>query len=178
MAGRPREESLSDNSNALNALDLIINVLKNHEKELDKLVNELKGLVQKLSLLEKLASKVESLDEKLSSIESAAKPMGPAKPAAVEAERPTPPQGPPATLRFRSWEEFKDMASGCEAISYIVREEDEEQVLEVEALKGRMLLTYIGPLPGTLSLIKSWLSGELEVPKANVFEGSIKMMGR
>jgi hypothetical protein len=169
--GQAREESLSGNSNALNALDLIINVLKNHEKELDKLVNELKGLVQKLT------SKMESLDEKLSSIESAAKPMGPVKPAAVEAERPTPPLGPPATLRFRSWEEFKHMASGCEAISYIVREEDEEQVLEVEALKGRMLLTYIGPLPGALSTIKSWLSGELEVPKSNVFEGSIKMMG-
>ena len=167
---------MSDNSNALNALDLIINVLKNHEKELDKLVNELKGIAQRLSLLERLVSKVESLDEKLSSIESAAKAVRPAKPAAVEAERPTP-SGPPATLRFKSWEEFKDMASGGEAISYIIREEDEEQVLEVEALKGRMLLTYRGPLPGTLSLIKSWLSRELEVPKSNVFEGSIKMMG-
>jgi len=177
MISESRGGGLSNGENALNALDLIINVLKDHEKELDKLVNELKGLVQRLSLLEGLVRKVEDLDRKLSSIELAARTVEPAKPIVVEAERPPPSQGPPSVLRFKSWEEFKEMASGGEAVSYVIREEDEEQILEIEVLKGRMLLVYSGSLPEVKSLIKSWLSRELEVPKANVFEGSIKMTG-
>jgi len=169
---------LSNGENALNALDLIINVLKDHEKELDKLVNELRGLVQKLSVLEDLARRLGDIDRRLSSIEEAGRLPTAARPTLAVVERPPQPLGPPATLRFRSWEEFKDMASGGEAASYVMRDEDEEQVLEVEVLKGRMLLTYSGPPPEAKALIKSWLSKELEVPKTNVFEGSIKMSSK
>ncbi|RLF13577.1 MAG: hypothetical protein DRJ97_07815 [Thermoprotei archaeon] len=178
MINQSRGGGLSNGENALNALDLIINVLKDHEKELDKLVNELKGLVQKLSLLEGLVRKVEDIDRRLSIAEPVTRVVEPVKPV-VEAEKPpTPaPYGPPSTLRFKSWEEFREMASGGEVVSYVVREEDEEQVLEVEVLKGRLLLVYSGSVPEVKSLIKSWLSRELEVPKTNVFEGSIRTSG-
>lgn len=47
----------------------------------------------------------------------------------------------------------------------------------MEVLKGRMLPVYSGSLPEVKSLIKSWLSRELKVPKANVFKGSMKVTG-
>ncbi|PCN50014.1 hypothetical protein B6U99_06770, partial [Candidatus Geothermarchaeota archaeon ex4572_27] len=98
------------------------------------------------------------------------------RPAERLSEAPTPPPqqyGPPSILRFRSWEEFREMASGGEAVSYVVRREDGERVIEVSALKGRMILVYSGPLPKPRSLIKSWLAGELKVSRSSVFEGSI-----
>ncbi|MCX8204453.1 MAG: hypothetical protein N3H31_02230 [Candidatus Nezhaarchaeota archaeon] len=171
---RPEEEGLSKNhGNALDALDLVINVLKEHEKELDKLVNELKKLIEKLSALEGLAKRIGGLEEKLSMIEAKAK----LERAKLIEEKPPLPQGPLLMLRFKSWEEFREAAQGSEIASYFVRKEDEEELIQVEALKGRMLLTYVGPIPDAKPLIKSWLSGELEVPRQNIFEGFMRGVG-
>lgn len=150
-----------NSGNALEALDLIVGVLKEHEKELSRLIGELKGVVERLASLEEAVKRMEG---------GAAEPSPPRRPEGAGPAA----EGPLVVLRFKSWEEFREAARGSEAASYLVREGEGEALIQVEALKGRMLLTYVGPLPKEGSMIKSWLSGELGAPRAGVFEGLMR----
>ena len=55
---------------ALEALDFIINVLKEHEKDLDRLINELGVITEKIGDKGEYAEKIERVEERLSLIQN------------------------------------------------------------------------------------------------------------
>jgi uncharacterized protein Yka (UPF0111/DUF47 family) len=54
---------------ALEALDFIVNVLKEHEKDLDKLINELTTVTEQIGDTGELSSKVENIEEKIDTLQ-------------------------------------------------------------------------------------------------------------
>lgn len=54
---------------ALEALDFIVNVLKEHEKDLDKLINELATVTEQIGDTGELSSQVEKVEEKVTSLQ-------------------------------------------------------------------------------------------------------------
>ena len=67
------DNKLSNNSqskdDSLEALDFIVNVLKEHEKDLDKLINELATVTEQLGDTGDLGGKVERVEEKITSLQ-------------------------------------------------------------------------------------------------------------
>ena len=53
---------------ALEALDFIVNVLKEHERDLDKLINELATVTEQMGDTIELSGKVDKVEEKISSL--------------------------------------------------------------------------------------------------------------
>src|SRR5665647_2021971 len=56
---------------ALEALDFIVNVLKEHEKNLDKLINELATVTEQIGDTGELSGKVEKVEVKLDTLQKA-----------------------------------------------------------------------------------------------------------
>ena len=54
---------------ALEALDFIVNVLKEHEKDLDKLINELATVTEQIGDSGELSGKVEKIEEKIDTLQ-------------------------------------------------------------------------------------------------------------
>ena len=54
---------------SLEALDFIVNVLKEHERDLDKLINELATVTEQLGDTGELSGKVEKVEEKINSLQ-------------------------------------------------------------------------------------------------------------
>ena len=55
---------------ALEALDFIINILKEHEKDLDKLVGKLSKTTEKFGKTGEVTTKIEGIEERLSTMHS------------------------------------------------------------------------------------------------------------
>src|SRR5208283_4006939 len=54
---------------SLEALDFIVNVLKEHERDLDKLINELATVTEQLGDTGQISTKVEKVEEKISNLQ-------------------------------------------------------------------------------------------------------------
>jgi len=145
---------------ALEALDFVISVLKEHEKDLDRLIN-------KLSKTAVVSDKIEKVEERISTLQTEISNMI----NRISAFRETPayPRGPPVIVRLRNWEEFKAMATGAETVSISMKEA--ERTFQADALKEGRVMTYTGGFPRDEKLLKIWLSKELGVPEEQVFEG-------
>jgi small-conductance mechanosensitive channel len=182
---------------ALEALDFIVNVLKEHEKELDKLIGELGTVTEQIGVQGDLADKVEKVEEKITSVQdditSLVKSLSnqtPAQAAATLAAKqartteptvtvaPLQPQvfpqttvtaGPPVILRCKQWEDFQNLAIQAQTTSFTIKEA--EKTFQVDALKGNQILTYNGPLPTVSVLLKTWLTKQLGVPEQKILEG-------
>jgi hypothetical protein len=61
------------------------------------------------------------------------------------------------------------VASGAQTLSFLYKEA--EKAFQVDALKNNQIITYSGELPKTASLLRNWLSKQLEVPEKNILEG-------
>ncbi len=55
---------------ALEAVDFIVNVLKEHERDLDKLINELATVTEQLGDTGELGDKVEKVEEKITTLQN------------------------------------------------------------------------------------------------------------
>ena len=64
MAKNPQSKD-----DALEALDFIVNVLKEHEKDLDKLINELATVTEQMGDSSELSGKVEKVEGKIDSLQ-------------------------------------------------------------------------------------------------------------
>jgi hypothetical protein len=152
---------------ALEALDFIINVLKEHEKDLDRLINELGKITGKFGQSGELSSKIERVEDRLSSIQGEVagliKELSPPKELTLHA------RGPPVIVRCKQWDDFKVMAKGAETVSFLFKEA--EKSFQADALKEGHVLTYNGEFPRDSKLLKFWLARELGVPEESVFEG-------
>jgi len=152
---------------ALEALDFIISVLKEHEKDLDRLIGELGDVTKRFGQTGKVSGKIEAVEGRLSSLQTEIsdliKFISSSREARVYAH------GPPVIVRCKQWEDFKVLATGAETVSFLFREA--EKTFQADALKGGRVLTYSGEFPRDTRLLKIWLARELNVAEDNVFEG-------
>lgn len=167
---------------ALEALDFIINVLKEHEKDLDRLINELGGITERLGDAGELSGKIEKVEERLTTLQNeianlitylSTSPEAPAIPAQPVQEQRTQPirvaQGPPVILRCKQWKDFQTLAYQAQTLSFLYKED--EKTFQVDALKNNQVITYSGEIPKQESLLKSWLSKQLDVGEEKILEG-------
>ena len=183
---------------ALEALDFIVNVLKEHEKDLDRLISELGTVTEAIGATGELTSKVEKIEERITGLQNeitnlisylstnprepapataaAALPketpkpeIAPTIPVPVQAEQPYAIHGPPVILRCKQWDDFQGLATQAQNISFMVKEA--ERTFQADALKGNQIITYSGEIPKLAPLLKIWLSKQLEIPERKVLEG-------
>jgi len=174
---------------ALEALDFIINVLREHEKDLDRLINELGKITERLGEAGELSGKIESVEERLTNLQGeisnlisylstshetlkeSAPTTAPTptaqvvKPQIVAAEV----RGPPVILRCKHWDDFQTLARQAQTLSFLYKEAD--KTFQADALKNNQIITYSGELPKPTMLLKSWLSKQLDVPEEKILEG-------
>ena len=156
---------------ALEALDFIISVLKEHEKDLDRLIKELGKVTGDLGASGEVATKIEGVEQRLASLQtevtSLIKELSTPKElhtSAIPAMR-----GLPVIVRCKQWEDFKVLAAGAETVSFLLKEA--EKTFQADALKEGRVLTYSGEFPRDTKLLKFWLAHELNVAEDKVFEG-------
>jgi hypothetical protein len=174
---------------AFEALDFIVNVLKEHEKDLDRLINELGNITERLGDAGELSGKIEKVEERLTALqneimglitylstsrEASAAPSLPAPAPTVQEQKPETLQvkevrGPPVILRCKQWEDFQTLAHQAQTLSFLYREA--EKTFQVDALKDNQIITYSGELPKPTALLKTWLSKQLEIPERKILEG-------
>jgi len=169
---------------ALEALDFIVNVLKEHEKDLDRLINELGNVTEKMGDTGELSAKVEKVEERLTTLQneitnlitylSASQESQPVTPQLLEGTKSENVQvketrGPPVILRCKLWEDFQTMATHAQTLSFMYREA--EKAFQVDAVKDNQIITYSGQLPKETSMLKAWLSKQLDVPEKKILEG-------
>jgi DNA repair ATPase RecN len=167
---------------ALEALDFIVNVLKEHEKDLDRLINELGTVTASLSETGELSTKVEKVEERISGLQNeigslinylSTSPRE-APPALTETQKTEVMQasmvhGPPVILRCKQWEDFQTLAFQAQTLSFMVKEA--EKTFQADALKGNQIITYSGEIPKFAALLKMWLSKQLDVHEQKILEG-------
>jgi len=165
MAKKPSRDD------ALEALDFIINVLKEHEKDLDRLINELGKTSEKFGETGAISSKIESIEERLASLQTEISNLIGFISSTPQHEKTVPSHGTPLIVRCRQWDEFKVLASGAETVSFLFKET--ERAFQVDALKDGKVLTYSGEFPQDTRLLKIWLSRELDIAETKIFEGAL-----
>jgi hypothetical protein len=177
-------KKLPSKDEALEALDFIVNVLKEHEKDLDRLINELGTVTEKLGDTGEFSGKIEKVEERLTTLQneianlitylsaSHETPTIPLqttpeqKPEALQVKEI---HGPPLILRCKQWEDFQSLAYQAQTLSFLYREA--EKTFQVDALKDNQIITYSGELPKQISLLKTWLSKQLDIPEKKILEG-------
>ena len=164
MAKKPSRDE------ALEALDFIINVLKEHEKDLDRLINELGKTSEKFGETGVLSSKIESVEERLSSLQTEISNLI-GFISSSQREKTVLSHGAPLIVRCKQWEEFKVLSSGAETVSFLFKET--ERAFQVDALKEGKVLTYSGETPQDIKLLKIWLARELGISEEKIFEGAL-----
>jgi hypothetical protein len=183
IAGRklsPMVKKPPSKDEALEALDFIINVLREHEKELDRLIGELGTITSSVGKTGEMADKIEKVEERLSTLQSEITGLvgilstsprttqAPQIPTTHATQLPVQ-RGPPVIVRCKQWEDFKTLAKGADTVSFLFREA--EKGFQADALKDGRVLTYSGELPKDSRLLKLWLARELEMREESIFEG-------
>ena len=177
---------------ALEALDFIVNVLKEHEKDLDRLVSELGTVAGQLGETGELSDKVKTIEDRIGGLQSdlsnfvktlSTSPNGaPAAAAASFApkEEPNPqpaqailPNGLALTLLCKQWEDFQAIAAQAQTVSFAFKESDKS--FEVDALKNSQVISYSGEMPKLSTLLKVYLSKQLAISEKQVLEGDMAL---
>jgi predicted nuclease with TOPRIM domain len=167
---------------ALEALDFIINVLREHEKDLDRLINELGKITERLGETGELSGKIENVEERLTNLQgeisnlisylstSHEVPKMPTQTLQTQkAQAPVEIRGPPVILRCKQWEDFQTLAHQAQTLSFLYKET--EKTFQADALKNNQIITYSGELPKQTALLKTWLSKQLDVSEDKILEG-------
>jgi len=161
MAKKPEKDD------ALEALDFIINVLKEHEKDLDKLIHQLGIITESLGETGEITGKIENVETRLTTLQNEITNL--IKYISSPREAPPYSHGPPVIVKCKQWEDFKTLAIGAETVSYQFKET--EKTFQADALKNGKVLSYTGEYPQNDKLLKIWLSKELNVTEEKIFEG-------
>jgi hypothetical protein len=166
---------------ALEALDFIVNVLKEHEKDLDKLIGELGTVTDRLGETGELSCKVEKVEERISGLQNEINSLvhylstSPRETPVLTSEQKTEVvqagvmHGPPVILRCKQWDDFQTLSFQAQTLSFMYKEA--EKTFQADALKGNQIITYSGELPKFTALLKMWLSKQLEISEQKILEG-------
>jgi hypothetical protein len=172
MSGLEMEEMAGNSGSkdkSLEALDFIINVLKEHEQNLDKSIAEFAEVTEHMGNTDVLNGRIENVEKKLGTLQKeitsligilSNSPKEKMSFVAKKLDLPTeatcvasvaPVQGGPSvTLHCKQWRDFQSLA-----------------------LKGNQLILFSGALPNFGVILKTWLSRQLGVEEGNILEGSI-----
>jgi hypothetical protein len=169
---------------ALEAIDFIVNVLKEHEKDLDRLINELGTVTERMGDTGELSGKVEKVEERLGTLqneitslitylsaphETLTAPVTKPPERRDDVAQPREIRGPPVILRCKQWEDFQNLAHEAQSVSFLYR--DAEKTFQADALKNNQIITYSGEFPKPTSLLKAWLARQLSVEEKRILEG-------
>jgi hypothetical protein len=166
---------------ALEALDFIVNVLKEHEKDLDRLINELGTVAGQLGDTGELGSKVDKVEERITGLQNEISGLinylstSPREvPLAIKEQKGEVMQasimpGPPVILRCKQWDDFQTLAFQAQTLSFMYKEA--EKTFQADALKSNQIITYSGEPPKLTALLKTWLSKQLDIPEKKILEG-------
>jgi hypothetical protein len=172
---------------ALEALDFIVNVLKEHEKDLDRLISELGTVAGNFGDTGDLSGKVENVEEKISGLQNQITTLikqlstnpntaqtqvtvtQASNDTANEATQTEAVKGTPIILQCKQWEDFQALATQAQTVSFTHKES--EKTFEADALKNNQVITYTGELPKTSTLLKTWLSKQIDISEKKIIEG-------
>ncbi len=176
---------------ALEALDFIVNVLKEHEKDLDRLVSELGTVAGQLGDSGELSGKVKTIEDKIGGLQddvgNLLKSLSPAQGEVTsidvegtskeimknETPRANLPSGLPLILQCKQWEDFQHIAAEAQTVSFAIKES--EKSFEVDALKNNHVITYSGEIPPLSELLKMYLSRQLGISEKQILEGDMAL---
>ena len=164
-------ERKPSNNDALEAVDFIINVLKEHEKDLDRLINQLGTITESLGETGEITIKIEKIEDRITNLQDEITNL--IKHLNAPRDVPSYTRGAAVTIKCRQWEDFKNIAAGAETVSYIFK--DTEKIFEADAVVNGKIVSYTGELPKDTQLLKLWLSKELAVDEKDVFEGVLSI---
>jgi len=171
---------------AMEALDFIINVLKEHETSLDNAIENLSNIQETMGQASAVVTKVDKLEEsidrlqqgfsqvsmKLSDVLKTAIIPKHHEPLAMSVGTQLCSKGskPTFMLECKSWEDFESLSLNSQIVSFNFRD---GRVLQAKAVKNDVIIDYTGALPSIKLVLKSWLSNKLNVPQQCIFEGSL-----
>jgi hypothetical protein len=180
---------------ALEALDFIVNVLKEHEKDLDRLVNELATVADQMGESGELNGKVKKIEDKIIGLQdnvgNLVKSLSASTKEAVvdhgadlgvlssKAEETAVVEsqglsaGVPLVLKCKQWEDFQSLADQAQTVFFALK--DSEKTFEVDALKNNQVITFSGEMPKLSHLLKMFLSRQLAVSEKQVLEGDMTL---
>ncbi|MFW6110449.1 MAG: hypothetical protein ACOC6H_00240 [Thermoproteota archaeon] len=165
---------------AFEALDFIINVLREHERDLDRLISDLGTITERLGNTEDLCREVENVEGKLATLQeevtnlityvsnSPRPQLEEIKEGKSNVQRI---RGPPTILSCKRWEDFCNLALRSKILSFLIQEEGNK--LQVDGLKDNRIITYSGEPPEQDVLLRTWLSRELDIPEKKILEGTL-----
>lgn len=167
-------ENPDSKDNALKALDFLITVLREHEQNLDKLIDNLATVSQHIGDAEnRLNNKVDKAEEKISNLQkeltnltgSLTNPPKQALTAPEEQESHVQATTAPSTaatqvepsviLYCTQWTDFQALAMHAQKLFFNYKEA--EKVFHTDALKENQIITYTGALPDFSAILKIWL---------------------
>ncbi|MDH5690159.1 MAG: hypothetical protein OEY81_01860 [Candidatus Bathyarchaeota archaeon] len=156
---------------ALEALDFIINVLKEHEKDLDRLISQLGIITESLGDTGEITGKIEKIEDRITTLQGEITNL--IKYLASPQKTPSYTQRTPVIVKCKQWEDFKTMAAGAETVSYLFKEA--EKSFQADALTKGRVVSYTGEFPQDTRLLRLWLSRELDVAEEAIFEGVLNI---
>jgi hypothetical protein len=164
-------DSKPNKNDALEALDFIINVLKEHEKDLDRLISQLGIITENLGEASEIANKIENIEDRISTLQNeiTCRITNLSAPQKVPLNSHAPTKS--VNIKCRKWDDFKNLAAGAEKVTYNFR--IVENIFRASALKDGKLVKYIGDFPATSHLLKVWLSKQLNVGEEDIIEGAL-----
>ena len=169
--GETDMERKQNKNEALEALDFIINVLKEHEKDLDRLVSQLGIITEGLGDTGEITGKIESIEDHVSNLQGEITNL--IKHLPVPQESPSYTPGKPVNVKCKQWEDFKNLAADAETVSYLFKAT--ENTFQADALKNGKVVSYTGDFPPNTCLLKLWISSELNIAEESVFEGVLNI---
>ncbi|TRO49174.1 hypothetical protein E2P63_09190, partial [Candidatus Bathyarchaeota archaeon] len=101
-------EPKSNRNEALEALDFIINVLKEHEKDLDRLIGQLGNITESLGETGEISEKINNIENRISNLQSELTMM--IKNMEIPKIVSTPwnaSANPAVNVKCKKWEDFK-----------------------------------------------------------------------
>jgi hypothetical protein len=190
------------NDQSLDAIDFIVNVLREHEKTFDMLINRLGSVTEKIDQNKEADNRIEKVEQQICSLQNqianflAALSQSPQtqvlpkeapmptmmapreqrimNPTQTPAFSPTPlqPRQPPRTVTLNCKNWDDFQALAFEADTISFSYKDGEKTFRADALKGNQLITYTGELKLS-SPLKCWLGQQLNIPEKKVVEGAL-----
>lgn len=176
----------SSNDRTFDALNSLVNVLIEHERNLDNLILGLSTIMGNVSKNGKLQVKIDKFLEKISALEKEVAILSSHLSSSIN-EKSDPvsstrmswltmvesvSQKPPRTfLRCIQWSDFKTLAFQAQTISFIYKEEVE--TLQALAIKDSQVIEYVGVIPKLSSTLKAWLAKQINISEKFVFEGNL-----
>jgi len=177
------------NDRTFDALNSLVNVLVEHERNLDKLIMGLSTIMGNVSKNGKLQVQMDKFFEKISALEKEIENLANQLSSSINeksgpvssTQRPwqtivtsVSQESPRIVLRCIQWRDFQGLAFQAQTLSFIYNEEVE--TLQAWAIKDSQVIEYAGVIPKSSSTLKAWLAEQISISEKFVFEGNLTLL--